>query len=195
MTDAQFVEPGVSRRKFNREIAEFRSHGDQFQKRGWFLAHSKFPNVCVVLATRKTSPVMLMLGVALNYSNYDLVPPSVQLVHPISGKPYKGSELPTPLPRLLPTSDLNCVPPRIETQPFMQAYGPDEVPFLCVAGVREYHEHPAHSGDAWELHRPNGAGRLVRLIEIIDKYGPDVVESIAVEMTPKVHFGFGVPPQ
>jgi hypothetical protein len=26
-------------------------------------------------------------------------------------------------------------------------------PFLCVRGVREYHEHPQHSGDDWLLYR------------------------------------------
>lgn len=26
-------------------------------------------------------------------------------------------------------------------------------PFLCLRGVREYHEHPQHSGDSWLLYR------------------------------------------
>jgi hypothetical protein len=26
-------------------------------------------------------------------------------------------------------------------------------PFLCLRGVREYHEHPQHSGDEWLLYR------------------------------------------
>jgi hypothetical protein len=26
-------------------------------------------------------------------------------------------------------------------------------PFLCIRGVREYHEHPQHSGDEWLLYR------------------------------------------
>ncbi len=27
-------------------------------------------------------------------------------------------------------------------------------PFLCLRGIREYHEHPQHSGDDWLLYRP-----------------------------------------
>jgi hypothetical protein len=27
------------------------------------------------------------------------------------------------------------------------------VPFLCLRGIREYHEHPQHSGDDWMLYR------------------------------------------
>jgi hypothetical protein len=26
-------------------------------------------------------------------------------------------------------------------------------PFLCLRGIREYHEHPQHSGDEWLLYR------------------------------------------
>jgi hypothetical protein len=26
-------------------------------------------------------------------------------------------------------------------------------PFLCLRGIREYHEHPQHSGDDWFLYR------------------------------------------
>ncbi len=35
-------------------------------------------------------------------------------------------------------------------------------PFLCLRGVREYHEHPQHSGDDWLLYRPQ-----MRLFDLI----------------------------
>ena len=194
MTTAQSTDLSLSRKKFNREISQFRAHGKEYQQRGWFLAYAKYPEVLVVLATAKTKPVSIMTGVLFDYTNYDAAPPSVRLVHPITGKTYKISELPTALPRLVsepkPTivsnGALQIQPP--QTQSLMQAYGPDGVPFICVAGVREYHEHPAHSGDHWELHRASGAGRLVRLIEIISKYGPDTIVGFNVQMTPSIGF-------
>ena len=76
----------------------------------------------------------------------------------------------------------------------MQALAPDDVPFLCLPGVREYHEHPAHAGDAWELHRANGAGRLVRLLEVITKYGIEPIGGFKVQMIPQISFNFGEPP-
>lgn len=194
MREVQFVDPRVSRRKFNREVAEFRSLSVSYQKRGWFLVNSKFPDVCVVFATRKTNPVMLMMGVSLNYTNYDARPPSVRLVHPITREPLKSSELPTNLPRLHASSDLSCVPPKIVPQPLMQAQDPEDIPFLCLPGIREYHDHPAHSGDHWDLHRTSGAGRLVRILEVIAKYGSESVESIGVEMNPRIGYAFGIPP-
>jgi hypothetical protein len=81
-----------------------------------------------------------------------------------------------------------------EVQPFMQAYGPDEVPFLCLAGVREYHEHPGHSGDIWEFHRISGAGRLVRLLEIIHRYGVEPLQGFNVQLVPQISLKYGQPP-
>ena len=190
MQDAQFTDPTVSRRKFQREIREYRSMSDQYQLRGWFLVYAKYPHVRVILATPNTTPIMILCGIAFDYKNYDAVPPSVRLVHPISSVPYKFSELPTLLPRLHPSSDLDQQPPKVETQALMQAHSPDDIPFLCLEGVREYHEHPAHSGDPWELHRRDGAGRLVRLIDVISKYGSDTVKGVNIDMRPKINFNF-----
>lgn len=192
MTSAQSTDPVVSRKKFNREINEFRSLSDEYCQRGWFMSYAKYPHALVILATAKTNPITILSGVFFDYTNYDVVPPSVKLVNPITAKPYKFSELPTHLPRLIPASEQTNEP---KLQPFMVAHDQNDIPFLCLAGVREYHEHPAHSGDSWELHRPSGAGRLIRLIEIISKYGLETINGLSVQMTPIIGFNFNVPPE
>jgi len=99
----------------------------------------------------------------------------------VVGPPVEGFQLP---PGIVPPGGS---PPRVITQQaLMQSYGPDDIPFLCVAGVREYHDHPAHSGDAWELHRASGAGRLIRLLEVIDTYGVQPISGYNVELVPRV---------
>ena len=198
---AQFADPAVSRRKFDREVAEFRSQAQEYGRRGWILAQANFPCALVILATAKTQPIGVLCGVWFDYTNYDASPPSVRLVHPLTCEPYKFGELPTPLLRSLP---VNGEPAVIQgnvqvqlhsQQPLMQAYGPEDIPFLCVAGVREYHEHPAHSGDHWELYRPSGGGRLIRLLEIVTKYGLEPIVGYSVTMIPQVGFQFGAPPE
>ena len=198
MPETQFVDPAVSRKKFNREVAQFRSQADEYIRRGWYLAKAKFPHALVVLATAKTQPVTIMCGVLFDYSNYDAVPPSLRLVHPLTCEPYKFKDLPTQLIRQLPQTD----PPQVvqgQAQiPFerlMMANGPDDIPFLCIAGVREYHDHPAHSGDHWELYRPSGAGRLIRLVEIVSKYGLETIVNLDVQLTPQVRFRVEIPPE
>ena len=205
VSEAQFADPAVSRRKFNREIRQFRSQADEHGRRGWFLAQASFPHALMILATAETQPISILCGVWFDYSNYDAVPPSVRLVHPLTCEPYKWSEVPTRLPRLVRPSDaaeegqaiLPGVPQAqlIMAQPLMQAEGDDEIPFLCIAGVREYHDHPAHTGDRWESHRTSGAGRLVRLVEVISKYGLETIVGFAVQMVPKVQFNCGMPPE
>ena len=198
VSEPQFADPAVSRRKFDMEIAEFRSHADEYRRRGWLLAEAEFPHALVILATAKTQLISILCGVWFDYSNYDAAPPSVRLVHPLTREPYKWSELPTRLPRMpaapaLPPGVAQAQP--VVPIPLMQAYGDDDIPFLCLAGVREYHEHPAHSGDHWLSHRTFGAGRLVRLLEVISKYGLETIHGFEVQMTPTIRFLIGVPPK
>ena len=190
----QFVDPAISRKKFNREIAEFRQNGNDYRRRGWFLAEANFPHALVILATAKTQPTTILCGVSFDYSNYDAMPPSVRLVHPLTCEPYRHSKLPTRLPRRLPKPESpDADPSAVNMQPLMIAHGPDEIPFLCISGVREYHDHPAHTGDHWELHRSSGAGRLVRLLEVISKYGLEPIVGIGFQM--RVVLETALPPE
>lgn len=198
----QYTDPNVSRLKFEREIAEYHALSEQYRGRGWLLVEAEFPRVLVALASVKLKPVPVVMGVAFDYTNYDAAPPSVKIVNPFSGEPYKLKDLPNPLNRALPAREvaLPGMPPgqkmMVESaQPYMQAYGPEEVPFLCLAGVREYHDHPAHNGDLWELHRTTGAGRLVRLLDVISRYGVESIAGFGVQLVPQVGFNYGPPPQ
>ncbi len=197
MATPQYTDPKVSRRKFEREVEEYRRNEVAYRSRGWILVEADFPRVLVVLCAAKLKPAAVITGVRFDYSNYDAAPPSVQLVEPFTGEPYRAAELPTTLkrqvvgPALPPGASLPPganVPRLVGHQPLMQAYGPEDMPFLCLAGVREYHEHPAHSGDAWELHRCIGAGRLVRLLEVIDTYGVRPISGYNVELVPRIGF-------
>jgi hypothetical protein len=187
----QYVDPKVSRKKFEREIREYRRAEVDLRQRGWLLVTARFPRVLVVLCAAKLKPPAVITGVAFDFSNYDAEPPSVRLVDPFTGDPYPAAALPTNLSRQVvgPAIDGMKLPPGAQLvgrQPLMQAYGPEDIPFLCVAGVREYHQHPAHSGDLWELHRDTGAGRLVRLLEVIDTYGVRPISGYNVELTPQI---------
>jgi len=84
--------------------------------------------------------------------------------------------------------------PVVEHQALLQDYGPDTIPFLCIAGVREYHQHPGHSGDPWELHRLTGAGSLVRLVGIVLAYAVEPVAGWAINMVPQLAIGYSPEP-
>lgn len=195
----QVVDPAVSHRKFDREVAEYRSLENEYRRRGWILVKADFPEVLVLLAATRLKPTPVVTGVRFDYSDYDLRPPSVKLVDPFTGEPHKHGALPTHMLRAVEQEapfggafpgvvlPAGAQAKFVTHQALMQAYGPDEEPFLCLAGVREYHDHPGHSGDAWELHRPQGAGRLVRLLGVIAKYGVDPISDYQVGLVPQVN--------
>lgn len=193
---AQFVDPSVSRVKFERELEEYRALEGEYRRRGWLLLAAEYPHVLVALAAPQLTPPAIVTGVAFDYANYDAQPPSVRLVNPFTGEPYKGNQLPTTLNRQIqmPGAMMPGLPggvAMVAHQPYMQFHSPEDVPFLCIVGVREYHEHPAHTGDAWELHRAAGAGRLARLLDIIYRYGVQPVTTYHVTLVPQIS-GFGV---
>ena len=198
-TAAQSVDPVVSRAKFDHEIAEYLVLEADYRARGWFLVKADWPLVIVLLASKKTSPPTIVTAVQFDYTNYDAEPPSVLLVDPFSGRPLLSKELPLRLHRKIPGPE-TALPDGIKVQlnkaeDLMQAHSPEAIPFLCIPGVKEYHDHPGHSGDPWELHRPAGAGRLVRLLEVITKYGVEPVTGFNVNLVPQVTFAVSEPPE
>lgn len=162
------------------------------------MLRAEFPIVVVGMATPRLKPTALPFAVRLDYTNYDEIPPSLRFVHPLTEEPILTKNMPTMLPRAKPPTTpagLPGLPPGFlalqQVENLLQTYGPDEVPFLCIAGVREYHDHPAHTGDAWELHRVTGAGRLVRLLDIVYTYGIEPITDYNVSLQPQI--GFAVP--
>jgi Predicted metal binding domain len=192
----QTTDPRVSRAKFEREVAQFQAVATDYRRRGWFLASAEFPVALLLATAPQLQPAAVVTGVRFDYTDYDRRPPSVRLVNPFTEEPYKAKELPTLMNRAVEVQSGfppgfivpggGEMPKMIQHQPLMQQYGPDDIPFLCIAGVREYHEHPGHTGDPWELHRAAGAGRLITLIEVIDTYGVRPLSGYNVNLLPQI---------
>lgn len=87
-------------------------------------------------------------AIALSYDNYDLWPPSLTFIDPLTGMPS------TPPVAALERIDNG------EVRNVLLGHPTTRQPFLCLPGLREYHEHPQHSGDDWLLHHNSGEGRL-----------------------------------
>lgn len=84
-------------------------------------------------------------------------------------------------------------PAAAEPVPLLQWWGPHDTPFLCLPGVREYHDHPGHSGDHWWLHRARGAGQLDALLDVIATYGIQPIQGYGIHVPIKQPEG--APPQ
>lgn len=133
----------------------------------------------VAFVAPQLRPASVLFGVLIDFTNYDLWAPSVRFVDPFTRRKYLSREIP---PSLIlqrrVTQQVEGAPPGFvmdQQVPLVMSNGPDLEPFFCIPGVREYHEHPAHTGDSWLLHRGNGEGTLYFLLETIAKYGVEPI--------------------
>ena len=201
----QTVDPAVSRAKFDAEVALFRS-AESFQRtRGVLLLQAEFPSLVLAFATPRLYPRALAFAVRFDFTNYDLEPLSVQFVDPLTGEALSLDKLQacTMLNRRVAGPTQFAQHPNgqqvevINQESLIQYHPPRNVPFLCLPGVREYHQHTAHTGDPWLLHRGQGEGTVGFLIDQICRYGTEMINSylqpfsIAMGMQRDLSFNFG----
>jgi hypothetical protein len=97
---------------------------------------------------------LIAFAVRLDYTNFDLEPPSLTFIHPMT------KELASPV------------------VPFRELYNGEErsvllsehpitgLPFICQPGNAEYHAHLEHRDESWlHEHRSRGVGRLANVVE------------------------------
>jgi hypothetical protein len=172
---AQFVHPAVSRKKFEAEIATIRKVSSEIGRRGWFLVEADFPTAHFVFAARKLDPPPLVFGALIDFENYDFVPPSVTLIHPLTREPFTRETLRTNMPRIFVSENGR------EKQLLVQG---DARPFVCLQGIREYHENPGHTGDPWFLHRKGPRSGLYYIVENLGRYGAETVIDYNIQLRP-----------
>lgn len=183
---SQVVEERVSRRKFDREVEAWRRQSSEHTKRGIFLVEAAFPKVFVAFAAPHLSPPCLAFAVELDFTNYDVWPPSVRFLQPFSREPYRPGTLP-PFVRIKPTASLN---PADKFELAVMFQNNEGEAFMCMPGVREYHLHPAHNGDSWLLHRGNGEGTLFHILDKLHEFG---IVPLAINFAIQVQFrGYAV---
>jgi hypothetical protein len=173
----KYVDPEVSRIKFVAEIDLFKSLRDSYIKRGIWLLKDEFPLALFAFA-KALNPAAIIFGALIDFTDYDLHPLSVTLVNPFTQIPLKANEVQTRFLRLVPASDAN---PGSTTTSLLMSHS-DNKPFICLPGIREYHDHPAHTGDSWLLHRGNGEGKLHFIVEKLQRYGAEGVFGYNIAM-------------
>ena len=100
------------------------------------------------------------LAVRFGFENYDLWPPSVALIDPITRRWLQ-------IPRLAALDYTNQDAASAPANLFVGGHPATGHVFFCVPGVREYHTHPEHTGDDWLLHRCEGLGTLGQLCDLL----------------------------
>jgi hypothetical protein len=178
------TDPGVVRTKFDREVAHYRLLSAEYLKRGWILLSADFPTVIVLFAAAHLKPSAMLYGVAIDFWNYDFWPPSVTFIDAFTLQPLTVDQLPNRLPKKATAVQMPGLPPGmiVERQPdlLVQAHE-DKKPFLCMKGVREYHDHPQHSNDPW-LPLRTGSGSLYHILDVIYRHGIRSIPAYSILM-------------
>jgi hypothetical protein len=153
------VDPEVTRRKFERELELWREQDEAYRRRGWLMLARNDLSVDIGFVGRlpvgaQSIPAMSAC-VRIDFRNYDLEPPSVEFIDPMTGEYVSPA-----VQALVGTAE--------DPRDLVVHSHPDtNRPFFCVPGIREYHNHPQHSGDSWFLHRQSGEGRLATICDRI----------------------------
>jgi hypothetical protein len=153
------VDPDVTKLKLDREVEAWQASAPLYRRRGWLLLDRQGAQIDVGFLAQlslggQSVPVMAAC-VRLDYTNYDVWPPSVEFIDPRTG------DYVAPVVQAIMQTDEG--PRNI----LVSGHPETDRPFLCVPGTRQYHSHPQHSGDLWLLHRGAREGSLVTVCDRI----------------------------
>ncbi|MDD2791543.1 MAG: hypothetical protein PHD73_00075 [Sediminibacterium sp.] len=177
-TILQQVDPMVSRSKFDRELSYFMQVKDYNMQRGVVLIDAEFPFIKLAFYAYRIKPLILAFAIRLDFTNYDLEPPSLRFIDFLTDYDLTHPELYINLTRFQmdPLGEGNpvCKP----LQDLIQSHKPKNIPFVCLPGIKEYHSHPSHSNDSWLSRKGKGEGTLGFIIDQLHKYGTEPLNGI-----------------
>jgi hypothetical protein len=187
-TVKQYCDPKVTQTKFEREIQTFVNLEEEWRKKGVFLVSNKFPVVEFIFVTAKLKPSSVAFSVRVDFSNFDIEPPSVKFIDPFTGIALTRKDVPVNFWQFKYPPQINNQLPlnmQVQQQDLLQG-GPEMIPFLCIRGVREYHEHPYHTGDSWLLYRNTGVGNLNYLLDQLYNNSIALVNGHSISLTTSI---------
>lgn len=193
----------VERRIFEREVQSLEREQGRLRALGVWLARVDCPQIDVmlvphaplVLVARVPSSRLIVaanqpydlrasplpglagraFGVRLDLSGYDQRPASVQFFDLPRWTPATAASLPAAQIAEDPARPMNVL---ISGHPVTGR------PFLCMRGVREYHEHPQHDGDDWALYRPS-----LGIVGLLEHVARAMVNTLEPRLQPSVQGG------
>jgi hypothetical protein len=175
----QYADPSVSQAKFEKELESFFEQYYHWQKKGVFLIKDEFPVCEFLFLTPQLFPLAGVFAVRIDFTNYDAEPPSVKFINPYTGKLIKRPEIPFQF-RQKASLEVIALRSNQDTSNGVDICIAiaDEYPFICHPGIKEYHDHPFHTGNSWLRLRTEGEGRLYRILQLLHSHSIALVESL-----------------
>ena len=135
----------VSIRKFETEVRALETEAAGYvSAKGWKVVESTYPILAVILPHSRSARE---IEFRFTCEDWDELPPSLSLHHPIRGEELTWAEWPK------------------RGWDAHQTHTSTGKPFLCLTGLREYHTHQSHLGNKWGNYRLSGSYRLRNIID------------------------------
>jgi len=169
------IDRRVERAKFDSELQALQACAPLLEARGCSIAKAEFPTVDVLFTPRWPPEVVVVapdgsrllrqplpgavpraFGARIDFSGFDVLALSVSFRNPNSWDPLPVGAI----------GGFHCAPGELPVA-VVHPHPKTGLAFLCVQGVREYHEQPIHEGDDWLLYR--GSCGLPYVVEAIWK--------------------------
>lgn len=175
----QYSSVEVTKLKFEREVKAFKTLSNDWRTRGVFLIKEDFPKLEFIFTAHKLTPASVVFCVQIDFTNYDTEPLSIRFIDPYSGVRLTRKQIPINFWQVnLPPNFLPGTP--LAPLDLLQGM-PDDYPFICIRGVREYHQHPAHTGDSWFLYRTRGEGNLGFILDQLYNFSIDILQNYNID--------------
>lgn len=153
------MHPEVSRQLFEEQVKRITGNPELLLDRGWLVISCAYPLLTVAVCHRQTGKLRVF---KFSFDDWNDLPPALSLVDGETGEDLSG--------RLWPTNG----------QSHWHASGwtsgggiSTDRPFMCMAGIREYHTHSSHVGDLWESYKNQPgfdlAGIVIQVTEVFQK--------------------------
>jgi len=184
----QYCDPEVTKIKFDREVTGFRALQNDWRMKGVYLVFESFPILEFIFSTAKVKPPSIVFSVRIDFSNFDAEPASIKFIDPFTRQILKRKDIPINFWQYKYPKTINPQAPlelQVQKQDLLQG-SPEMIPFFCVNGVKEYHDHPYHSGDSWLLYRNTGIGNLNNLLDQLYNHSIPHINGHMVTLTPAV---------
>lgn len=167
----RLVAAEVTAAKLATHLADWSANAPLYRRRGWILLEADGTTIDIGFVAPNARPLgvrIMPVAIRLSYDNYDIWPPSLKFIDPLTGE----LVIPTVAAR---KRDGELLRPIVLT-----GHPSADGAFLCLPGIREYHTHPQHSGDDWLRYRAQGMGAPAVICERIWEFMVGTVTGIGV---------------
>ena len=147
------MHPEISKSLFEDQVQKLVTNPELIVNRGWLVLKHSYPNLVVAMRHRKSGQLRVL---GFKFDGWNDQPPSLTLLKCDSDEELPHSQWPkNPLGKSYwhPGGWVSGSGILVPSKPFM-----------CMIGIREYHEHQQHVKDAWENYKNQSSYELGQLL-------------------------------